>query len=1015
MATNNIITTELVVKTDASKKSLAELEKSLRAAKNAYKNLSADDKAGASVLRQNIQALAEATNEATQEMNDLFKATKKGAEGMDKMADEAKQLEGAVKKAFNRENLKEFTKSLGTMFATFSKGGGTAADAVDGLGDSLSALGPQAALVGQIGKFAFGEINKGINASIGGAEKLQASFNATIKAGSQGVFAALRLAAAPFTFLPKLLLTGKNEFKDAFQSLAGVGETYRKEELRTQSEFLAKRQAAELRAGQALLDANVAEFDQLATDTNKSFEIISKALIDRREAEFAASKNRAAVASKEREAFLQDADVAAKVAANGANFTKALTAEQLETYLGYQSAIDAEARLQVAKKREYEKDYTDFLRVELQFQLANYVSATNGIIEKDEFVLENRRLGFADTFKLQEEVFKTKQAQLQKELAIQAQLNAEYAKSGSVDKEGVARANEIQNELNANFREYQQQRADTVREFTQREIDLEAAKNEVLLQGMETIAEFGAETLAEQNALIETIGALQIKTLQKTLANLNQEDKDYLIQKQDIENQIVAMELDTKKRSFENFMRYLTLQLQAEVDRLDTMQEMRQNEVDYEITSAKKLNAGLQNVIGDLEEKFSQIVFGAIKVGKELREFYAVDTAQRIQELNNVANAELENTKQAIDLAQKKRAALQLEMSEAQAAGRLTKEREQEINRETAAIENQIATLENKEVDIKIQLEVDTKNAERELSQKTKDLNKAMVEKFAEGTQEVAGLFLQMSEAISQVIDAIATKQAAAVDKQILNSQRAVAENDKLIGKLGEREEKATGARQRRLQKEIKAVEAKNKREAELQEKLEQEKIKIEREANKKKQILAIANVIINTASAVAGVTASTSIDPTGILRAVQIALVVALGAAQVAAISAQKFARGGIVNGKSHAQGGEKFQVGNRVVELEGNEAVINKTSMAIPGVARAASFLNQLGGGVAFANGGVVPTFGGGNILPTPQTQGSNAMLDALQGILVATQTRQVVLPIPTLNDVQNQVAIARSNSTL
>jgi hypothetical protein len=579
----------------------------------------------------------------------------------------------------------------------------------------------------------------------------------------------------------------------------------------------------------------------------------------------------------------------------------------------------------------------------------------------------------------------------------------------------VARANEIQNQLNANFREYQQQRADTVREFTQREIDLEAAKNEVLLQGMETTAEFGKETLAEQNALIETIGAIQISSLRKTLANLNQEDKDYLIQKQDIENQIVALELDTKKRSFENFMRYLTLQLQAEIDRLDTMQEMRQNEVDYEITSAKKLNAGLQNVIEDLETKFSQIVFGAIKVGKELREFYAVDTAQRIQELNNVANAELANTKQAIDLAQKRRAALQLEKSEAQAAGRLTKEREQEINRETAAIENQIDALQNKEVDITVQLEVDTKNAERELAIKTKDLNKAMVEKFAQGTQEVVGLFSQMSEAIGQVIDAIATKQTAAVDKQILNSQKNVAANDKLIDKLSTREEKATGARQRRLQKEIKAVEAKNKREAELQEKLEQEKIKIEREANKKKQVLAIANVIINTASAVAGVTASTSIDPSGILRAVQIALVVALGAAQVAAISAQKFARGGIVNGKSHAQGGEKFQVGNRVVELEGNEAVINKRSMAIPGVARAASFLNELGGGVAFANGGVVPTFGGGNILPTPQTQGSNAMLDALQGILVATQTRQVVLPIPTLNDVQNQVSIARSNSTI
>tara|TARA_R110002020_G_scaffold225959_5_gene436306 strand:- start:57 stop:3797 length:3741 start_codon:yes stop_codon:yes gene_type:complete len=67
-----------------------------------------------------------------------------------------------------------------------------------------------------------------------------------------------------------------------------------------------------------------------------------------------------------------------------------------------------------------------------------------------------------------------------------------------------------------------------------------------------------------------------------------------------------------------------------------------------------------------------------------------------------------------------------------------------------------------------------------------------------------------------------------------------------------------------------------------------------------------------------------------------------------------KKFADGGMVEGRSHAQGGEKFDVGGRVVELEGGEAVINKRSTQM--FKGQLSKINEAGGGVKFADGGLL-----------------------------------------------------------
>ena len=139
---------------------------------------------------------------------------------------------------------------------------------------------------------------------------------------------------------------------------------------------------------------------------------------------------------------------------------------------------------------------------------------------------------------------------------------------------------------------------------------------------------------------------------------------------------------------------------------------------------------------------------------------------------------------------------------------------------------------------------------------------------------------------------------------------------------------------------------------------LNNSKITLEKEYAKKQKKIAIAQVIIDGALAVAKAYAQT-----GTLGAFVVPLIIAQTGMQLAAIQAQQFAKGGMVEeyanggmvqGKSHAQGGEKFAVGGRVVELEGGEAVINKRSTAM--FRPQLSAMNKAGGGVKFADGGLL-----------------------------------------------------------
>ena len=102
-----------------------------------------------------------------------------------------------------------------------------------------------------------------------------------------------------------------------------------------------------------------------------------------------------------------------------------------------------------------------------------------------------------------------------------------------------------------------------------------------------------------------------------------------------------------------------------------------------------------------------------------------------------------------------------------------------------------------------------------------------------------------------------------------------------------------------------------------------------------------------------------------GALAAVGIGITTGI---QIANISSAKFEDGGVLQGSSHANGGIPFTIGGQSgFEAEGGEAIINKRSTAMFG--DLLSDINQAGGGVAFARGGIARKFQGGGALPNSQ----------------------------------------------
>lgn len=187
-------------------------------------------------------------------------------------------------------------------------------------------------------------------------------------------------------------------------------------------------------------------------------------------------------------------------------------------------------------------------------------------------------------------------------------------------------------------------------------------------------------------------------------------------------------------------------------------------------------------------------------------------------------------------------------------------------------------------------------------------------------------------------------------------------------------------------------------------EKLEKKRAKeeddLKRQAFEQNKKASIAQALINGAIAITQ--AFAQLGP--IAGAIAAALVAVNTGVQIASISNQKYALGGILEGASHEHGGIKTPFG----EMEGGEAVINKTSTEL--FKNELSTINQAGGGVAFARGGVTGTGG------ISTTQDSTDLTSTLQNLNQTLQNPVRAFVVETeITSTQNRANYLENNATL
>lgn len=234
------------------------------------------------------------------------------------------------------------------------------------------------------------------------------------------------------------------------------------------------------------------------------------------------------------------------------------------------------------------------------------------------------------------------------------------------------------------------------------------------------------------------------------------------------------------------------------------------------------------------------------------------------------------------------------------------------------------------------------------------------------------------------------------------------------------------------MQRELDAVEGNAQAQEDIRERYaliqeaNEEKKQAELRAIKKKefQVQKVNDIIMATINGAVAITKVAG--QTGIGAIAAAPLMSALVAAQIAAIAAQKFvgakggiipnnemfARGGMVVGPSHADGGVKFAVGGRVAELEGGEAVINKRSTSM--FRSQLSDMNVAGGGVAFANGGIMP--GTSNALQASSVNNTQIQFDDLaSNIISGINSKEVVVTEASITTSQENVSVTELTSNI
>jgi hypothetical protein len=333
-----------------------------------------------------------------------------------------------------------------------------------------------------------------------------------------------------------------------------------------------------------------------------------------------------------------------------------------------------------------------------------------------------------------------------------------------------------------------------------------------------------------------------------------------------------------------------------------------------------------------------------------------------------------------------------------------------------AEIEYTNASIENEE------LRIATINGLRQQSAETQaQLQQQQVESDLQTAQQAV-------DVLGQLADLVGQKRIEAATEREEDAAAAVALEESTLAKINEALEGAEGAEKERLEREKKRVEANVAAKKKAEEKAAADRIRIEKEVAATQKAIAIVQAIINTALGVSQALASLP-PPASFVTA---AITAAAGAIQIATIAAQQFAKGGllpsfadggVMSGPRHSAGGINLvngQTGRVMGQIEGGEPVLTRGVANNPLLLSMAGLLNQMGGGVNFAAGGVSPSVmaTGGVVTSAQLLEPANDMtieFAALRAEIVALQNRPIYTDVTEVSDSQARQVQLVENRTL
>ncbi|RIV19721.1 hypothetical protein DYU11_22595 [Fibrisoma montanum] len=556
---------------------------------------------------------------------------------------------------------------------------------------------------------------------------------------------------------------------------------------------------------------------------------------------------------------------------------------------------------------------------------------------KQAFDLENS--GLQQSLKLQKERI----ANLEREQRIgirnradQKALAEERIKLAELEEESFGRQTELNNSLNglrqeaiekakeARLKAANEAKADIERQLLQaQQAGRDTLKlQEEVIRKQAAIDKLGAEGNAKQRKLIEAkanadILALRVQHAQElsqiafdnTENRLNAQlalvrrnsEEELKLQKKLLETRLdreksaavdAAQTNVQLKQKLNSTLRALDAKYNADVEQLDRQFEENSIQRAAEAETRRlqtRFDLGVKSIERQRkleEDRINLEEQTQIKLLEVQKKYYAISEEEYLNQLNAIQAKAIQQRKELDkQLRADARANTQAEIDERLALVRAGSKKELQVRLQQLKLQRE-AELDNEELNEK-QKEAIRAKYRRAEKDATDEFNNELIGKIFDTTQQAIG-------SISNLINAQIQAATAALDEQQEAALRSAGANAELRA----------------------AVEANFQKRRE----------KLEKDAAEKRRKIASVENVINTASAVTKAFAEAG----PILGPILAAIALANGIAQQIVIDSQKFAKGGVVNGPSHANGGVKYQLGNRSVELEGGEAVINKRSTA-------------------------------------------------------------------------------------